>query len=311
MARAKAGLLRARRWVTLDTPIAIALLLLLLTSAGAVLWRVFLFGDDAPGYLNDLWPEFVGLTFDVLFILVVFSAFEAWRFRGLEIERQREIIDDFKTWDSEEAHFRIAGAMRRLAKRGITAFDLKGLRLSRFSFREHRIGSISGSAFYDGDWGQLLGRSDVELREVSFSGIDCSRVCFSPFAQRLGPAIYVRGATLIDCSFEHADLSGATFGGAVLRWTEPPPESRVSYEGDDGEGYPILVPNSYGPFDGAKLADADFSGAKFENADFRGALDLKKAKFTGAEGLETAHFDDDRDRDAVLRQVQPASGSAP
>ncbi len=100
-----------------------------------------------------MWVEFWGLIFDIFFILIVFSFFEHRRQRLQGIQNQQEIIDDYKRWDSPEAHFRIAGAVRRLNKLGIYALQLSGLRQTDFSFSTCQIGSIKGSIFYDGTWG--------------------------------------------------------------------------------------------------------------------------------------------------------------
>ena len=67
-----------------------------------------------PQSVSNLWPEMGGMTLDVFFILIVFAWFEHRRDKRQDIARQREVIDDYKRWDQPEAHYRIAGAIRRL-----------------------------------------------------------------------------------------------------------------------------------------------------------------------------------------------------
>lgn len=265
----------------------------------------------APEFFYDLRVEFWGLTFDVLFILVVFSFFEHRRQKLLQIQSQHDIIEDYKSWDSEEARFRLAGAVRRLNKMGVTAINLSGARVSGFSFASNNIASLVGSTFFDGIWGQTIGESSVTLKEVDFRHVDCRSVMFSPYDpfSELDFDLQ-RHARFEDCCFIETDLRKATFNGASLKWTEAPPDSHYEFEEDPetGQGFPIQV--SCGPFDGADLRGALFSGCFFENVDFRGASGVLKADFSKARGLETSVFDDDVTKSAILANASKDQGES-
>ena len=222
--------------------------------------------------------------------------------RRQRMERYQEEIQDFKRWSSEEGRMRIAGAVRRLAKMGRTANDLTGIRLIGFSFRQNDIMSISGSRFYEGEWGTLSSREEVDMDDVDFSFVDCSNVIFSACnpLQGLGvsPPVKIR-----DCSFAGAILRAPMFNGALLTWTSQVPESHFEEIDTDEYGEPITAQVTYPPFDGTDLTATSFLDAMFVNADFRHAENILQADFTGATGLETAEFDDEPTKQAVLKMA--------
>lgn len=264
----------------------------------AIIW---LWRSLAPEFFYDLWVEFWGLTFDIVFILVIFAFFEHRRQKFLQIQSQHDIIEDYKRWDSEEARFRLAGSIRRLNKMGVHAINLSGARISDFSFSKNNIASLMGSTFFDGTWGEAIGESSVILKKVDFQHLDCRSVIFSPYDPFSGLNMEVeRQAKFEDCTFIETDLRKATFNGASLKWTEAPPDTHYEFEEDPETGQGFASQVSWGPFDGADLRGASFSGCVFENADFRGATGILEADFSKSKGLEDAVFDDDATRSAVL-----------
>ncbi len=272
---------------------AVALLIVCFAILGG--WRLYF-----PDVQIDLRVEFWGLIFDIFFILIVFSFFEYRRQRSQNIQHQQEIIDDYKRWDSPEAHFRIAGAIRRLNKQGIFALDLAGIRLTNFSFSKCEIGDITGSTFYDGTWGKPLLDKSIELTNVSFDHVECCSVQFSPYEPLYWTNSKIsRHAKLIDCSFFSATLKNAVFNGAQLEWTSSPPNAHYEYVLDgDEESYKEQL--SYGPFFQANLAGASFIRTKFKYADFRDAEGVLEADFTEAIGLEDAVFDSEVIKNTIM-----------
>ena len=226
-------------------------------------WRLFV-----PLFLPDAWVEFIGLTYDVLFILVFFAFFEHRRQQALDIRRQQETIDDYKKWNSDEARYRIAGAIRRLIRMGKTDIDFGGLELHGFSFRQHDIKSLRGSSFYDGTWGEAGSRDRVILQDVEFSHLNCRDITFSKFNPFSGLKIDVVFASFVDCSFVYSNLEGAVFNGAHIEWTNEPPDKTGEWEEFDN-GPPAFHQTYYPPFHQANLAYASFQYARFKNADFR------------------------------------------
>lgn len=273
-----------------DTNFWLAALLFGGGVAALLLWK----SRQADLHWSDLWSELGGMTLDVFVILIVFEYFQHRRSVKAEADRQRETIDDYKAWDSEEARFKIAGAIRRLNRFGITAVDLAGATLTDFSFPRAGIRSLAGSTFYDGTWGDPHRETAIQMTRVDFGHLDCSRVKFSPF-EPLRLLANFHHAKFLDCNFQESDFAGATFNGAELAWTNIPPEAWEIVE-EDEDGEPRWIPTGYGPFHGASLKDACFHACAFRNADFRGADDLRGADFSEATGLEQAFFDSPGDK---------------
>ena len=260
-----------------------------------------------PELQDGFWPgvfiEFNGMLFDVVVFGILIAFFVRSAERRWEAKRQQEIIDDYKKWEGDEAKFRIAGAIRRLIRSGRTDIDFGGIELSNFSFRGHDIKSIKGSTFYDGTWGEMGSWDRVSLEEVDFSHVDCREVTFSKFNPFVGLNVNIVFALIKDCSFTEADLSGAIFNGAHLTWTmEHPAELGIWHE-FPGEP-PYFQQTHYPPFSNANLKRASFIDARFKNADFREAEGILACDFTGAKGLETCLFDNEKIRDAVLSQAK-------
>ena len=281
----------------------------LLAVAGVVAWLIASRGYRAWGETwQGVFIEAAGAVMDVLVFGVVIGVLVVRRDRRREIGSQQELIDDFKKWDSEEARYRIAGAVRRLNRLGRTAIDFVGMETSGFSFRAHDIDSIAGSAFYAGAWGSAGSREKARLREVDFSYVDCRDVVFSAFHPLGGLGIDLpRHAQFRDCRFLEANLRGATFKGALLEWTqEPPAETGHGEETEEGE--PMWVQDYYGPFYGADLSGTSFEDVVFRNADFRDAESLDKCMFAGATGLEDCKFDTEADKKWALKMVREPAG---
>lgn len=294
-------LMRWGRHDAYETNVPLALGLLALCVLIGLAWRTY-----APTFFTDGWVEFIGLTYDIFFILVLFAFFDHRRQGWLDARRQQEIIDDYKKWNSEEAKFRIAGAIRRLVRAGKTNIDFGGIELRDFSFRGHDIKSIRGATFYDGTWGTSGRRDQVVLEDVDFTFVDCRQVTFSRFNPLSGLGVDVRFAWFKNCFFTEANLERAVFDGAYLEWTATHPEDLGTWQEDDnGQGH--FLQNHYPAFHNAKLSGASFADVTFRNADFRQAEALLECNFGGAKGLETCLFDDERTKQAVLTMAQGQS----
>ena len=252
---------------------------------------------------QGLYVEAAGAMFDIILFGVIIAFFMFLRDRRKAIERYQEEIDDFKKWDSEEARYRIAGAIRRLNRLGKTDIDFGGIELRDFSFRRHDIKNINGSTFYDGTWGTMGSRDEVTLERVDFSMLNCRNVVFSKFNPFGGFGYLRANATYRNCNFSDADLSGAVFKGANLEWTEEHPEELGVWH-DLEDGSHSFEQKHYPPFDEADLKGASFEDAVFKNVDFRNARNIQECNFVGAKGLNTGLFDNDEIKGAVIELSQ-------
>ena len=282
----------------LNHPVGMALFLLIMLLVLLLGLLVFL----GPEFTNGkdigqgVFVEATGAMMDLVVFGLFIAAVAAQRERNREIRSHEDLIEDLKKWDSEEARHRIGGAIRRLNNLRRTAIKFAGLKLSDFWFSDHGINSIAESTFYDGTFASW-GPGKVELTRVYFSSIDCCKVVFSTH-----DFLSTDHAIFRDCSFVHCKLTGATFSGALLEWTEEPPEETGYWvEDDDGSGG--FYQEHYPPFYEVDLAGVSFEKAVFRNADFRHAYNLELCNFSGAKGLEDCVFDSENIREKVLKSV--------
>ncbi|MDX1128713.1 hypothetical protein GOL24_31715 [Sinorhizobium medicae] len=255
-----------------------------------------------PDWREDFFPgifvEFNGMLFDVVVFGIIVASFVRRMERRQERQRQQEIIDDFKKWDTEEGRLRIGGAVRRINRLGTTSIDFAGIEISDFSFADHDIKSLRGSTFYDGNWGGGS-RDKVKLHRIDFSYVDCRDVVFSKLNPLIGLGLNAVFAEVKDCNFYDADLSKASFKGAHLEWTTEHPDELGVWHEEEG-GRHSFEQTYYSPFCNAILNGASFADVRFTNADFREAVGVLECDFTGAKGLETCVFDDENTKIAVL-----------
>ena len=284
--------------------IAIAAILILL------LWILSGWYGGAPGeILRGIYIEAGGAVMDIVVFGIVIAWLTSRRSQDQQITRQMELIDDYKKWNSDEARYRIAGAIRRLNRLNRTDIDFSGIELSEFRFRWLEIESIRGSTFYDGSWGTWSGKDNVALTNVDFAHVDCRDVVFSKSNAFSGFDLPWRLATFTDCNFRGARLQGAVFRGARLKRSNKPPEEMGEWvDMDDGDR--VFHQFYYPPFDEADLKGASFEDVLFENADFRGARNIEECSFVGAKGLDDCLFDSDEVKEEVLRKAGKVAARA-
>lgn len=276
--------------IVLGVPVLVACLLIIL-----------LFGEQTDAV--DRWIEFWGLTFDVAIILIFVEFLRERRERKDRILRLHETIEDYKCWNSEEAGYRIAGAMRRLERLGETKFDLSGWKVQKFEFKSNGIRSIKGSTFYDGWWANFHKPSKASLQGVNFGWVDCEDVTFSNSDLR-GMTRMALGTELKDCLFCAASLQNAKFDFAKLTWSNPPILEQYEEVGENSDGSPIIDQIVFSPFHQANIEGTSFKNVAFVNADFRDVENIDKAIFEGATGLETCLFDTEEDKQTVLKSAK-------
>lgn len=167
-----------RLWFWVEPVKFPGIFLLVLSITLVILGFNYAFWTDMS---KGIFIEAVGAAMDILIfgILLAFASFLGEKRR--EIRRQQDVIDDFKKWNSDEARYRIAGAVRRLIRLNRTSINFSGIELCDFSFPGHDIKNIAGSIFYDGTWGTLGSQDKVHLERVDFMNTDCRNVIFSKF----------------------------------------------------------------------------------------------------------------------------------
>lgn len=249
---------------------------------------VYIFLKLAPnlkvGYWDGVFVEFTGMMFDIIVFGILIQFYHRYKVKFDLINRQQEIIEDYKKWDSVEARFRIAGAIRRLNYKGKTDIDFCGITLSDFIFESHGIYNIDGSIFTSYYGLNDKFNSMTSLIKVDFSNILCRIVRFGHDMRS--------NVTLVDCRFNNTILIGSNFNNVYLEYKNiQVVEDRENWNPNVGALSPLPI---YKPvFDGADLNNVSFVRTSFKNVDFRGAKNIKNANFQDCYGLETCFFDDD------------------
>lgn len=256
--------------------------------AGALAIALFLNYEVLTPYFQGVAVESAGVLMEVLILLAAFGGYEQYSWRRGEIARLRERIEDVKHIDDPHAHGIIASAIRGLAKFGLTDIDLRGVKLTDFSFDRSDVKSLAGAVFADGMYFDRPSRNFTQLKKVNFTWLDCTGTVFGKGNLSL--------SRYKDCDFWGTKLRNASFEGATLMWEEANviADEADWYEGHDeaDDGSPIMV-QIYNPaFDGADLDGCSFKACRLAYADFRMAKNVNKADFTGATGLETCFFDE-------------------
>lgn len=209
-------------------------------------------------YYSDAFREAVlveahGVLLDILLLGVVIVWLQQKGKQLTEKSHYRDEIDDFRSWESEEAARRIRGNIRRLNSFGVTRMDLSNCYLRSMDLR-----GVDLSESYI--WGADLSWTD--LRESTFSDANLENVNLE--AANLTGANLCR-AYLWKTNLESVDLQNANLESALLR------ESRLSKA----------------DLSGAKLMHADLSGAILEEANLMGAdlsfANLEYARLDGAD----------------------------
>lgn len=260
---------------------------------------------DWSGVTTELW----GLLAEVFVLgIVIFYVGEKSQASQF-IARQHELISDFRYWDSEEAKFRILGAIRRLQEKGVSTVNIAGVTLSSASLKEHGVTKLDGSVLSGGHWASSIGiRTTSNFEKVDFAECALRGVRFS-----MGDGLGFFGtrefqkpqASYIDCNFFECDMTGASFEQAELKSTVTPPVDTHEHIADDEKtGQPIFQQTHYGEFYNADLSNVSFKNAWLKNVDFRDAEGIEAAEFYGARGLESCVFQNDELKQSIIAKAK-------
>lgn len=153
-------------------------------------------------YINNIIVEAHGLFFDLLILGVLITIYERKKQKKEAIEREKNLIDDFRKWNEKEATFRIMGSVKRLNSMGIFEIDfskcfLKSIEVQHGNFLKSKFLStnLQWARFY---W--------TNLSEVAFKWSD------------LEGAMFIE-SNLVNGNFEYATLKGTNFGGSDLSFS--------------------------------------------------------------------------------------------
>lgn len=198
----------------------------------------------------------------------------------LETKRQLSKIKKYQDNSGSQKDAAISKAFYLLMKRGLLGgTKFAGLRLQDYSFQQYGFTKFNGAVFAAMPTTRGQAKKN-HFTNMDFSDLDLSETIFGISQDNIIlPGEYEDlSSKLTDCNFANAVLKSVKFDRCQMIW------------GAD----------SAGAFVGADMGGASFVGADMQNADFRGALNIEKADFTGATGLETCLFDDEETKQRVM-----------
>lgn len=136
--------------------------------------------------LPNIIVEANGMLFDLIVFGVLLSFYDYQKTREQKIEHEKNIIDDFRGWDSQEGVLRTVGAIKRLNKLGETNLNLRGCFLQK-----------------------------ARLEDVNLKG---AKLEYARLEGAFLDYAHLEGAKLISAHLEGATLTGTELKGADLFW---------------------------------------------------------------------------------------------
>jgi uncharacterized protein YjbI with pentapeptide repeats len=177
-------------------------------------------GESVP-IISGMHTELLGFLFDILLFGIVLSLYDSWKQKRLDIQRHKEIINDFRDWKEAEATFRITGSVRRLnsinASEKIdlsssylreTKFEKMNLSKARFDFSDLKKTSFRDSILNEASFYK------TDLRNTRFSKVDLRKAKFT-YANLQDAIIWL--SNLQGADLWKANIKNAVFFFADLR----------------------------------------------------------------------------------------------
>lgn len=185
-----------------------------------------------PELVHSFMVNAHGLLLDLLIFGILVAIYDYQRERKNEIERNKNLIDDFRHWKSEEAMFRICGAIRRLNELGEYDLDLRGCflegavlhgvilnkaKLWKTNFRAAKMryaklngAEISGADFSGAD---LMG---ADFSNAIFYGADSWEISFPGIGSKVLGGSDLPTEKIGDAVFENTVMRGVKLSGAKV-----------------------------------------------------------------------------------------------
>lgn len=222
------------------------------------------FFDYNQAFFENITVEAHGMVMD----LAVIGVFTLWlnnKVRTRNINRgYLEQIDDFRTWNSEEASFRIAGIIKRLNRNGETKIDIhqcfiKNVRLESLT--------IEGSNCYQTNFNKSFMKNvefhNCKLKGSSFRQFSASSTTFDNCFMRIIQAqeAEITGSSFLDCDLVRANFKNTNLKGSIFKSSD--------------------------------LENAFFENANLENTNFLGCKNLTISQILSARSIKSIKLEPD------------------
>jgi hypothetical protein len=202
-------------------------------------------------FTDELLSHIIGVFFDVVIVVFLFALINSMTEKRQRIERYKEEIDDFRTWNDPEATHRLRGLIKRMNKEGKTKLSLADSRLQEADLSKADLtkANLSKANLFRANLYKAM-LSEADLSGANLSGANLSGANLS--------GANLRRANLSESMVSDANLSGVTF-----------------YKADLSMAYLFWANLS-----NSDLSEADLSGTDLSMADLSKA-DLSKANLSG------------------------------
>lgn len=192
----------------LNHPVVFAVIIFAIVLIINVILTISFYRYDKE-FFKNLLIESHSLLFDIIIFGIILFYITEMSSKKKEILRYHEEIDDFRTWNSDEAKHRIVGNVKRLNSKDITEINLQFCKLKKTDFS---YTNLSKAEFFNTD-----------LEEAIFYNTNLESA--NIVASYLKNAILVNAnlkqtnfwfSNLNGCDFFCAILDGADFSEAIL-----------------------------------------------------------------------------------------------
>lgn len=255
----------------IERPILTAFVVLILTAILVLSLSLKYYLQDFEGFWSNILVEAHGMLFDIAIIgILLFWLNENGQIRQ-QVRAYHNEIDDFRTWHSEEAAFRIVGNIRRLNRHEVSEVNLANCHLQKTNMSYLNLsGANLNSALVTNC---SLVEVNLENSRMNQTNLENSNLNSANMRGAYANGANFQDAYLIKAQFENAYLIKTNFKNAFLM------ESSLC---------------------GSFLMGADFEQASLYKADLRGAKGLTADQLSKAKTLYLAEMDPEL-RDEVVR----------
>lgn len=202
--------------------VSLSIVLLVVAIAGFMV-MIFVKRIDPSNFIEGVQIELFGIIFDIALLVLFFNWVNKKGEKNRRIESYLNEIEDFRTWHSEEAKYRIIGNIKRLNREGHTKISLRDCWFSGSNIpggeTDLRNIDLTGSSLLQAEF------EYCNLFDAKFNGAICHGTKFSysgankiKFISAHLQGVKFTEAELMNADFSHATITGSTdFSQADLR----------------------------------------------------------------------------------------------
>ncbi|MEK6477166.1 pentapeptide repeat-containing protein [Catalinimonas sp. 4WD22] len=248
----------------MERPVTISLFVLLCLSVLVLSLSYGYYKHDFYEFWGQVLAEAHGMLFDIAVIGILIYWLNERGQKRQAIRTYRDEIEDFRTWQSEEAAFRTVGNIKRLNREKIYSIDLVDCYLTRTNLSHVVLKSAN------------LNNANVTHANLIECNLEGARLNQTNF----------EGSNLNQAHLKHAYASGASFKDTYLIKANLQAAFLIRSDFENAFMMEADLRDTY-------VVGANFKNANLYKADLRGAEGLTLEQLAQANTLHQALLDDD------------------